>query len=289
MRVDAPHGCWDADTVLIYLLPTEPVAFFTSSVDSACAPMEVQLVDASQFADNYLWEFGDGTTSTERNPRHTYTEPGYYTVKLTVTNDAGPRFFYKIFRVYESPEADFAIFPQRVMLPDATIHAYNLSTQFTRCQWDFGDGYQTTERDPVHTYDRLGEFRISLWAYMDYGNDVCVDSISKFPAVWVEGVGYLKFPNAFKPNPAGPNGGLYDAIDYKNEVFHPYHYGVVEYKLMIFSRWGEQIFTSTDVNIGWDGYVNGKLAQQGVYMWRAIGKFTNGKPFDMKGNVTLLR
>jgi len=43
------------------------------------------------------------------------------------------------------------------------------------------------------------------------------------------------------------------------------------------------------VNIGWDGYVNGKLAQQGVYMWRAIGKFTNGKPFDMKGNVTLLR
>lgn len=289
MRVDAPHGCWDADTVLIYLLPTEPVAFFTSSVDSACAPMEVQLVDASQFADNYLWEFGDGSTSTERNPRHTYTEPGYYTVKLTVTNDAGPRFFYKIFRVYESPEADFAIFPQRVMLPDATIHAYNLSTQFTRCQWDFGDGYQTTERDPVHTYDRLGEFRISLWAYMDYGNDVCVDSISKFPAVWVEGVGYLKFPNAFKPNPAGPNGGLYDAIDYKNEVFHPYHYGVVEYKLMIFSRWGEQIFTSTDVNIGWDGYVNGKLAQQGVYMWRAIGKFTNGKPFDMKGNVTLLR
>jgi len=289
MRVDAPHGCWDADTVLVYLLPTEPVAFFTSSVDSACAPMEVQLVDASQFAENYLWEFGDGTTSTERNPRHTYTKPGYYTVKLTVTNDAGPRFFYKIFRVYESPDADFAIFPQRVMLPDATVHAYNLSTQFTRCMWDFGDGYQTTERDPVHTYERLGEFRISLWAYMDYGNDVCVDSISKFPAVWVEGVGYLKFPNAFKPNPAGPNGGLYDAIDYKNEVFHPYHYGVVEYKLMIFSRWGEQIFTSTDVNIGWDGYVNGKLAQQGVYMWRAIGKFTNGKPFDMKGNVTLLR
>jgi hypothetical protein len=58
---------------------------------------------------------------------------------------------------------------------------------------------------------------------------------------------------------------------------------------MIFSRWGEQLFTSTDVNIGWDGYVKGKLAQQGVYMWRAIGKFTNGKTFDMKGNVTLLR
>lgn len=289
LQVDAPNNCSDSDTALIYLMPTEPVAFFNTSIDSACAPMEVQFVDASLYADTFSWEFGDGETSTEHNPRHTYTEPGYYTAKLTVENDAGPRFYYKILRVYESPKAEFAIQPQRVMLPDATVHAYNLSKNFSRCLWDFGDGYQSTERDPVHTYEKLGEFRVSLWAYMDYGNDVCVDSISKFPAVWVEGVGYIRFPNAFKPNPDGPNGGFYDVIDYKNEVFHPYHFGVVEYKLMIFSRWGEQLFTSTDVNIGWDGYVKGKLAQQGVYMWRAIGKFTNGKTFDMKGNVTLLR
>ncbi len=72
-------------------------------------------------------------------------------------------------------------------------------------------------------------------------------------------------------------------------MFHPFHYGVVEYKLMIFTRWGEQIFTSRDVNIGWDGYVNGQLCDQGVYIWRCIGKFTNGKSFDKRGNVTLLK
>lgn len=288
MKVESPH-CQDADTSVIYLLPTEPLALFSSDIDSACSPLIVHFINSSMYADSYFWEFGDGTTSTEREPIHKFTEPGYYTVKLTVKGDGGERFYYKIFRVYENPKADFAVYPQRVMLPDAKVHVYNLSKNFTRCRWDLGDGTQTLERDPVHVYEDLGEFKISLWAYMDYENDVCVDSVSKFPAVWVEGVGYVRFPNAFKPNPAGPNGGAYDAIDYKNEVFHPYHFGVVEYKLMIFSRWGEQLFTSTDINIGWDGYVNGKLAQQGVYMWRAIGKFTNGKHFDMKGNVTLLR
>ncbi len=288
MHVASPH-CQDADTSVVYLFPAEPVANFSGDIDSSCSPLTVHFINTSQWADSYLWDFGDSTTSAEREPIHTYTQPGYYTARLTASGDGGQHFYYRIFRVYENPKADFAVYPQRVMLPDATIHAYNLSTNFSRSFWDLGDGYQTWERDPMHTYTNLGEFKISLWTYMDYGDDVCIDSISKFPAVWVEGVGYVNFPNAFKPNPAGPNGGLYDAIDYKNEVFHPYHFGVVEYKLMIFSRWGEQLFTSNDVNIGWDGYVNGKLAEQGVYMWRAIGKFTNGKTFDKKGSVTLLR
>lgn len=288
MHVNSPM-CEDADTSVIYLLPTDPVASFVGDIDSACSPLRVHFTNNSLYADSYYWEFGDSTTSTEREPYKVFTEPGYYNVKLTVTGDGGVRFYYKVFRVYENPQADFAVYPQRVMLPDATVHIYNLSKNFTRAEWDFGDGNNSTEKDPVHTYESLGEFRISLWTYMDYENDVCVDSVSKYPAVWVEGTGYVRFPNAFKPSSDGPNGGSYDAIDYKNEVFHPYHYGVVEYKLMIFSRWGELIFTSNDINIGWDGYVNEKLAEQGVYMWKAVGKFTNGKHFNMKGNVTLLR
>lgn len=291
--VKSPH-CKDSTSSFVYLLPAIPEASFTSNIDSACAPMEVHFINASNYADSYVWEFGDGTTSTDPEPVHTYTQPGYYTVKLTVNGDGGQRFYYRIFRVYQNPKADFQVYPIRVMLPDATIHAFNTSTSFTRCLWDMGDGFQTSDRDPIHTYDKIGEFRIALWAYMDYKdkNDntiaTCIDSVSKFPAVWVEGSGLVKFPNAFKPSKIS-NGGAYDDLDYKNEVFHPHHYGVVEYKLMIFSRWGEQLFTTTDVKVGWDGYVNGKLAEQGVYMWRAIGKFTNGKTFDMKGSVTLLR
>ena len=56
-----------------------------------------------------------------------------------------------------------------------------------------------------------------------------------------------------------------------------------------FNRWGEQIFESKDIKVGWDGYYNGKLCSQDVYVYRAIGKFIDGSPYDVKGNVTLLR
>jgi gliding motility-associated-like protein len=129
-----------------------------------------------------------------------------------------------------------------------------------------------------------------LTVYAQYDDGVeCVDDTSSVPAVWVEGAGRIRFPNAFVPSLLGPNGGEYDAVDFKNEVFHPYSDGVIEYKLLIFNRWGEQIFRSDDIRIGWDGYYKGKLCDQGVYVWRATGKFTNGQQFDLRGNVTLLR
>ncbi|MCB8964635.1 MAG: PKD domain-containing protein [Bacteroidales bacterium] len=293
LKIESPH-CKDSTVTTIFLLPAVPQSEFSANVDSACSPLEVHFVNTSQWADSYLWDFGDGTTSTEPEPVHTFVDPGYYTVRLTVSGDGGVRFFYRVFRVYQNPTANFQAVPNRVMLPDATVHVYNTSTNFNRSFWDMGDGYQTTDESPIHTYTKVGEYNIALTVYMDYtdkqGTVVasCADTTSQNPAVWVEGVGYCKFPNAFKPS-GTPNGGVYDAYDIKNEVFHPYHYGIVEYKLMIFSRWGEQIFTSNDVTVGWDGFVNGKLAPLGVYMWRATGKYTNGRTFDLKGSVTLLR
>lgn len=288
LKIESPH-CLDEITTSIFLLPADPIAEFYSEIDSSCSPLEINLINVSEYGETYFWEFGDGTTSTEREPSHTFVNPGYYNVKLTVSGDGGIRFYYSIFRVYQNPTANFIVSPSHVMLPDATIKAFNLSKDYTRSLWEFGDGEISNDQNPIHTYSKMGEYRISLWTYMDYGNDVCVDSISQSPAAWVEGKGILKFPNAFKPNQDGPNGGVYDAVDYKNQVFHPYHYGVTDYKLIIMSRWGELLFTSNDVNVGWDGYVNGKLADQAVYVWRAVGRFTNDKPFDMKGTVTLIR
>ena len=88
----------------------------------------------------------------------------------------------------------------------------------------------------------------------------------------------------------GSVGGNYTGLESNNDVFHPYRSeNPVEYLLRIFNRNGHLIFETNDINIGWDGYYNGKICDQGVYVWRAIGRFTNGKQFDVKGNVTLLR
>ncbi|RPH32252.1 MAG: PKD domain-containing protein [Bacteroidales bacterium] len=288
LKVDAPH-CSSTTSNILRLLPTVPVPFFDANIYQSCSPLEVHFVNASMYGRNYVWDFGDGTTSGETEPVHIFTEPGYYVVKLQVQGDGGTSFYYKTFRVYQNPIASFAVYPNRVMLPNAEVHVYNLTKYAHRYDWELDGVFFSNDKDPVIKFDQLGEYQIGLRAFSHDTLGGCQDYTSVSPAVWVEGEGMIKFPDAFIPSKGGSNGGVYDDIDYKNEVFHPIHYGVVEYKLMIFNRWGEQIFQSDDIKKGWDGYFKSKLCDQGVYIWRAIGKYTNGRSFDKKGNVTLLR
>lgn len=101
---------------------------------------------------------------------------------------------------------------------------------------------------------------------------------------------YIKFPNVFFPNLNGPSGGYYSSFsDASATVFHPVSSGVSEYRLRIFSKSGILIFESDDINSGWDGYYKGQLCLQGVYIWNVNGRFINGEPFTMMGDLTLLK
>jgi hypothetical protein len=101
---------------------------------------------------------------------------------------------------------------------------------------------------------------------------------------------FINFPNAFIPNSDGPSGGFYsNTSDESGQVFHPTSSGVTDYQLRIFSKFGILIFESSDVNIGWDGYYKGQIANPGVYIWKVRGSYRNGEPFVKMGDVTLLR
>jgi uncharacterized repeat protein (TIGR01451 family) len=79
----------DTDTGKVTVLP-EPTADFTADKTSGCAPLTVLFTDQSTGNPrSWSWRFGDGVTSTEQNPSHTYDSPGTYEVRLTVTNDCG--------------------------------------------------------------------------------------------------------------------------------------------------------------------------------------------------------
>ncbi|SDC49405.1 PKD domain-containing protein [Geodermatophilus telluris] len=70
--------------------PVAPTASFTTSVTGGPAPLAVQFTDTSTGSPtSWAWDLGDGTTATTRNPAHTYTAPGTYTVRLTATNATG--------------------------------------------------------------------------------------------------------------------------------------------------------------------------------------------------------
>ncbi len=85
--------------------------------------------------------------------------------------------------------------------------------------------------------------------------------------------------NAFIPAKEGPSGGIYVTGDPRNHIFHPNLVSgdIVEYEFQIFNRWGNLFFQSNEVERGWDGYFNGKLCPQDVYVWKIRCKFANGE------------
>lgn len=277
--------CADSVSHSVRILPAAPVAQFDTTVP-ACEPYTVQFRNNSVYGETYLWEFDDGSTSTEFEPEHTFSESGIYNVKLTVTGAGGREIAYSQVVVWDMPVVDFRVAPELVMLPDDEIRLFNLSKYGSTYLWDFGDGNTSTDQNPHHLYSVIGVYDISLDVWTENG---CYDRIVKPALVRVEGAGVILFPNAFKPDMDGPNGGYYNLNDpEKNNIFHPYWEGVQEFHMEIYDRWGEKLFYSNDVNIGWDGYNNGTLCSQGVYVWKSWGHFINGKIFQLKGDVTLL-
>lgn len=181
-----------------------------------------------------------------------------------------------------TPTAAFAASSYTIFNPSDPIAFTNNSQQANAYTWNFGDGDQSTQTHPSHTYPGAGFFDVVLIATNQYN---CSDTTNARIVVKSD----IKFPNAFTPNTSGSNGGGYTPGDFSNDVFFPFTSGVTEYNLKIFNRYGELIFQSNDLKVGWDGYFNGKLCQQDAYVWKANVKFFDGTVFAQTGSVTLLR
>ena len=120
--------------------------------------------------------------------------------------------------------------------------------------WNFGDGTASNQLNPLHYYQETGTYDINLQVIT--GNQ-CYDNETSFAAVVVERKGSIDCPNAFTPNREGTSGGIVTGNDYSNDVFHCYGTGLLEYRLEIYNRLGILLFSSDDINIGWDGYFLG--------------------------------
>ena len=176
--------------------------------------------------------------------------------------------------------------PTLVMLPDEPVKTFNLTKHGVTYQWDFGDGTNYYAMDTTHQYTQPGVYDVGLYAWTEHGCEA-YKIIPEY--ITVIGEGRVQFPNVFKPNPYGPTGGDYNPAEHLNEVFYPVYEGVVEYELSIFTRWGERLFHTTDINKGWDGYYKGSKCEQGVYVWKCTVTYGNGTSERMAGDVTLLK
>ena len=294
--------CSDSIGTTIVINPRAPEADFTAPTEG-CTPLEVQFTNNTLYATTYLWDFGDGYVSTKEHPAHTYYEYGEYTVRLQVNGPGGVDYASWVINVYETPNIGFNWAPDSVFVKDKPVRFFNLTAGATNYLWNFGDVDEetgempnpetnfSTESDPQHIYLTEGWKDVKLVAW----NEKCIDSLLIPQAVKVIPAGDLIFPTVFRPNPNGPSGGFVDPNDpnvdpnVANSIFYPgINQQVSEYHLYIYNRWGNLIFQSDDITIGWDGYINGTQASQGVYIWKVTGVYANGKPFSKAGDVTLL-
>ncbi len=191
------RGLWKSN------LFVSPVANFTANITSGSYPFEVTFTNKSSDSETYLWNFGDGNTSTEKNPSHTYVSQGNYTVSLTaktpeITNTKTKTSYIKV--TDKKVVANFnsnvvsGNFPLKVQFTDISENANSWN-------WNFGDKKISIDQNPIHIYEKAGTYTVELIASNhDYENTIIKTNyisvswpipIAKFSADPINGVNPL--------------------------------------------------------------------------------------------------
>jgi PKD repeat protein len=166
LTIDGPGGLDEVTKNNYITVYTAVTAEFTASPTSGLSPLQVNFLNQSSGSyDSFSWDFGDGSTSDEENPTHTYRSGGLYTVALIASGPGGTDLEVKTgyITITQDLHANFSITPLSGYSP-LTVQLTNLSTgDYTTILWDFGDGSPTTDEvNPIHTYTAVGDYTITL-------------------------------------------------------------------------------------------------------------------------------
>ncbi|MCF8370239.1 MAG: PKD domain-containing protein [Bacteroidales bacterium] len=169
------NGGSASDEVTITLIEgSAPLAGFSATPQTGIIPINVKFTDESQNNPvSWLWDFGDGSASTEQNPVHTYSNAGKYTVVLTVVNSYGTDSETKTEFIEATtgiPVVNFSA-SDSIIIVGESVSFTDLSTDSPiTWDWDFGDGNSSFEQNPTHVYDTVGIYTVMLTANNSYGS-----------------------------------------------------------------------------------------------------------------------
>lgn len=218
-------------------------AYFVPDPVIGCMPLTVNLENRSDIVKKFRWDFGDGTSdSVNLEPAHTYSNPGTYTITLTVIDSNTCNIsdqFKRTITVLENGKADFSY----------TFDACTNLVQFTTSAhgpeylWILGDGDSSSSKSFQHVYPPSGSYEI--WFYENPGT-LCADSVKKVLNTNDPSNRSLLVPNVFTPDGDGYND------EYCLQGFTP---GCDSIHLYIYNRWGELVFETDKIDDCWDGSV----------------------------------
>lgn len=279
------NECATAITKNIRYYPVPALLVVSPSAELGCEPIDIFFNNLSfPIDDTYdiRWGFGDGGTSGAISPTHTYEDIGTFTVDLSITSPIGcetDTIFPDLITVLPSPDAGFSFSPssEELSILNPEVRFRDESREATRVLYDFGDGSNSLMRDPVYNYADTGRYQVTQIVTHPNG---CIDTAIQ----WLDITPEVRFhlPNAFTPNADGLND------EYRGVGIMA---GAENFNMSIWNRWGQQLFSATDPNEGWNGrmYNSGKQATAGVYVVRVSFIGPRGKKFEYKTFATLIR
>lgn len=274
------HGCTDTITHTANLLPI--VDFDIDLGDQfGCAPVTVFFDNQSEINGatilNYLWNFGDGNTSFQQSPTHTFLEAGTYPISLTVFTSTDCKIVVTDgleLEVFPSPKAAFDVNPPITSISESLISITDESQGASSWEYDLGDGNYSNAHSLNHSFNEVGTYIITQFVQNEFG---CNDSTQR--AIEIQDDFTLYVPNAFTP----------DDGNKRNDYFTWAVSGFETFEMRVFNRWGELIFQTKDPNGYWDGKHNGKAVRDGVYVWQVKAMDLNGGERIITGHVSALK
>ncbi len=275
------NGCESNVFQLPVQVYPQPVANFDASAYTACAPAIINFTNLTESEDQVktiAWDFGNGRQSNLLNPINQYNEPGNYTVSLTVTTVHGCVNEYRLndmIRLFPSPVAAFNLEPNLLDIVSPYSKLTNFATNASEIVYAIPGLDTVFTSNATITYPDSGRYLITQIARNEFG---CADSLTKEAIVQI---GYkLYVPTSFTPN----NDGY-------NDFFRAYGEDIIDYSIEIYNRWGELMYTSFDMENGWDGTtrLSSTVSPGGVYLYRIRAVDRNGSRNTYEGTLTLLR
>lgn len=260
----------------VYMPPAvDPTPFAALAPTEGCAPLTVQFADTTGLgSQTLLWILGDGTTSNDSSLVHTYTSPGSYDVTLTVRNAAGctaDTVLVDAVTVNPGVNGTITATPNPVMAEDPSVLLNGSgSAGIISWWWDLGAALpDTSSSQSVSAQFPAvpGDYPVMLVVTSANG---CVDTVRS--VVTVIDPGLIQMPNVFSPN----NDGF-------NDRFIPMDYKGAPGEMEIYNRWGQVIFSTSNLAQGWSG----KEVPDGTYYYVVVPEDPTAT--KQTGFVTLLR
>ena len=146
---------------------------------------------------SFNWDFGDGTTSTEKYPTHKYIAPGEYLVVLTASSDFATNVYSKYIYIDYADEKDPLAPPVAIFTVNHVYSFVNQELQFYNesygshslsYEWDFGDGTTSTDINPIHKYEKTGNYKVCLTA---------IDTVNNLTSTYCISIPIVEIPDEY--------------------------------------------------------------------------------------------